>query len=235
MELLKKRILQDGKCFEGGILKVDSFINHQMDPILMKSIGVEFVRRFANKDFNKVMTIEASGIAPAIMVGYLLELPVVFAKKKQPKTMENMISTTIRSFTKDREYNVCISRDFLKERDRVLFIDDFQNGEIEDTVDAAHSACLRNGTETAVDSAIDDDGHQHGIGRIRGGARHTDHARNQEEDPGQDAGEPAESVDQDESDLPQGAIFIGVAEQPADADDGKEDLGREHSDHDRSL
>ena len=125
MELLKKRILQDGKCFEGGILKVDSFINHQMDPLLMKSIGVEFVRRFANKDFNKVMTIEASGIAPAIMVGYLLELPVVFAKKKQPKTMENMISTTVRSFTKDREYNVCISKDFLSKEDRVLFIDDF--------------------------------------------------------------------------------------------------------------
>ena len=125
MDLLKKRILQDGKCFEGGILKVDSFINHQMDPILMKSIGVEFVRRFANKDFNKVMTIEASGIAPAIMVGYLLELPVVFAKKKQLKTMENMISTTVRSFTKDREYNVCISKDFLSKEDRVLFIDDF--------------------------------------------------------------------------------------------------------------
>ena len=125
MDLLKKRILQDGKCFEGGILKVDSFINHQMDPILMKSIGVEFVRRFANKDFNKVMTIEASGIAPAIMVGYLLELPVVFAKKKQPKTMENMISTTVRSFTKDREYYVCISKDFLSKEDRVLFIDDF--------------------------------------------------------------------------------------------------------------
>ena len=125
MDLLKKRILQDGKCFEGGILKVDSFINHQMDPILMKSIGVEFVRRFANKDFNKVMTIEASGIAPAIMVGYLVELPVVFAKKKQPKTMENMISTTVRSFTKDREYNVCISKDFLTKEDRVLFIDDF--------------------------------------------------------------------------------------------------------------
>ena len=125
MDLLKKRILQDGKCFEGGILKVDSFINHQMDPILMKSIGVEFVRRFANKDFNKVMTIEASGIAPAIMVGYLLELPVVISKKKQPKTMENMNSTTVRSFTKDREYNVCISKDFLSKEDRVLFIDDF--------------------------------------------------------------------------------------------------------------
>lgn len=125
MELLKKRILQDGKCFQGGILKVDSFINHQMDPILMKSIAVEFVRRFAHREFNKVMTIEASGIAPAIMVGYLLELPVVFAKKKQPKTMENMISTTIHSFTKDRDYSVCISHDFLKKGDKVLFVDDF--------------------------------------------------------------------------------------------------------------
>ena len=85
MDLLKKRILQDGKCFEGGILKVDSFINHQMDPILMKSIGVEFVRRFANKDFNKVMTIEASGIAPAIMVGYVLECPWSSPRKSNRK------------------------------------------------------------------------------------------------------------------------------------------------------
>lgn len=125
MELLKRRILQDGRCFPGGILKVDSFYNHQMDPILMKSIAVEFVRRFAGQDFNKVMTIEASGIAPAIMVGYLLELPVVFAKKKQPKTMENMLSTTVHSFTKDREYSVCISHNFLNPGDRILFIDDF--------------------------------------------------------------------------------------------------------------
>lgn len=125
MEVLKKRILEDGRCFPGGILKVDSFINHQMDPVLMKSIAVEFVRRFAGIRFNKVMTIEASGIAPAIMVGYLMEVPVVFAKKKRPKTMENMISTTVRSFTKDQEYEVCISRDFLTPDDRILFIDDF--------------------------------------------------------------------------------------------------------------
>ena len=75
MDLLKKRILQDGKCFEGGILKVDSFINHQMDPLLMKSIGVEFVRSFANKDFNKVMTIEARDVykrqALSVIVGQL--------------------------------------------------------------------------------------------------------------------------------------------------------------------
>lgn len=67
MKALKERILRDGKCFEGGILKVDNFINHQMDPILMKSIAVEFVRRFASTNINKVMTIEASGIAPAII------------------------------------------------------------------------------------------------------------------------------------------------------------------------
>ena len=121
MKALKERILQDGKCFEGGILKVDNFINHQMDPILMKSMAVEFVRRFASTKINKVLTIEA----PAIMVGYLLELPVVFAKKKKPSTMENMLTTTVYSFTKDRSYDVCVSRDYLCEGDKVLFIDDF--------------------------------------------------------------------------------------------------------------
>ena len=125
MKLLKERILQDGKCFEGGILKVDSFINHQMDPTLMKAMAVEFVRRFASERFNKVMTIEASGIAPAIMVGFLLDLPVIFAKKKKPKTMEHMLSARVFSFTKEREYDICLSRDFLTPGDRVLFIDDF--------------------------------------------------------------------------------------------------------------
>jgi len=108
MKALKDRIIRDGKCFEGGILKVDNFINHQMDPILMKSMAVEFVRRFASTKINKILTIEASGIAPAIMVGYLLELPVVFAKKKKPSTMENMLTTTVYSFTKDRTYDVCV-------------------------------------------------------------------------------------------------------------------------------
>lgn len=125
MKALKERILRDGRCFEGGILKVDNFINHQMDPILMKSMAVEFVRRFASTEINKVLTIEASGIAPAIMVGYLLELPVVFAKKKKPSTMENMLTTSVYSFTKDRTYEVCVSTDYLHAGDKVLFIDDF--------------------------------------------------------------------------------------------------------------
>ena len=125
MKTLIDRIKKEGKCYPGGILKVDKFINHQMDPILMKSMAVEFVRRFASTKINKVLTVEASGIAPAIMVGYLLELPVVFAKKKKPSTMDNMLITTVYSFTKNNNYDVCVSRDYLQPGDKVLFIDDF--------------------------------------------------------------------------------------------------------------
>lgn len=117
--------MEDGKCFPGGILKVDSFINHQMDPMLMKSMAEEFARRFASTEITKIITIEASGIAPAIMLGYILQLPVVFVKKKTPKTMENMLTSHVYSFTKDRVYDVCLSSDFLSSKDKVLFIDDF--------------------------------------------------------------------------------------------------------------
>lgn len=122
---LVQRIKQDGKCLEGGILKVDSFINHQIDPTLLQSMSIEFVRRFANKDINKILTIEASGIAPAVMVGFLLNVPVVFAKKKKPSTMDNMLVTEVFSFTKNKSYTVCVSKDYLHEGDKVLFIDDF--------------------------------------------------------------------------------------------------------------
>lgn len=125
MELLKQRNLQDGRCYPGGILKVDSFINHQMDPMLLYKVAEEFINRFKGEHINKIVTIEASGIAPAIMVGYILQLPVVFVKKKQPKTMENMLSTVVHSFTKDRDYTVCISNNFLTADDHILFIDDF--------------------------------------------------------------------------------------------------------------
>lgn len=125
MKVLKDRILKDGKCYPGGILKVDKFINHQMDPNLMKDIAVEFIRRFANTKVNKILTIEASGIAPAIMMGFLMNLPVVFAKKKKPSTMDDMLCTKVTSFTKQRDYDVIISREYLTKDDHVLFIDDF--------------------------------------------------------------------------------------------------------------
>ena len=125
MKQLKERILNDGKCFPGGILKVDNFINHQMDPVLMREMAKELVKRFSNHQINKVITIEASGIAPAIMVGALLDVPVLFAKKKVPSTMENMLVTEVFSFTKGRSYTVCVSGDYLSKNDKVLFIDDF--------------------------------------------------------------------------------------------------------------
>lgn len=104
---------------------MDSFINHQMDPMLLYKVAEEFINRFKGEPINKIVTIEASGIAPAIMVGYILQLPVVFVKKKKPKTMENMLSTVVHSFTKDRDYTVCISNNFLTSDDYILFIDDF--------------------------------------------------------------------------------------------------------------
>ena len=91
--LLKDRILSEGKCLDGGILKVDGFINHQMDPDLMMAIGKEFAERFKDSDYNKIVTIEASGIAPAIAMGIATHRPVVFVKKKKPSTMQNMLST----------------------------------------------------------------------------------------------------------------------------------------------
>lgn len=125
MKQLKERILSDGRCFPGGILKVDNFINHQMDPALMREMALELVRRFSGHKINKVITIEASGIAPAILVGFYLNVPVLFAKKKAPSTMENMLVTQVYSFTKNRTYSVCVSSDYLTKDDRVLFIDDF--------------------------------------------------------------------------------------------------------------
>ncbi len=125
MKQLKERILSDGKCFAGGILKVDNFINHQMDPVLMREMAMEIVNRFSSHNINKILTVEASGIAPAIMVGYFLNVPVVFAKKKVPSTMENMLTTEVYSFTKQKSYSVCVSGDYLGKDDRILFVDDF--------------------------------------------------------------------------------------------------------------
>lgn len=125
MELLKQRILKDGKCLEGGILKVDGFINHQIDTVLMTEIAKEFARRFSGEKFDKIITIEASGIAPAVLLGSQLGLPVVFAKKKRPSTMENMLLTSVFSFTKQRSYDVCVCGDFISKGERLLFIDDF--------------------------------------------------------------------------------------------------------------
>lgn len=125
LDILNDRILKDGKCLEGGILKVDMFVNHLIDPLLMQQIAVEFIRRFSDVKANKILTVEASGIAPALMLGFLLGVPVVYAKKKAPSTMGDNYKTIVRSFTKQREYAMVISKEYLTADDHVLFIDDF--------------------------------------------------------------------------------------------------------------
>lgn len=125
MEKLHRRIMEDGRSLPGGILKVDSFLNHQLDPNLMMEVAREFARRLEGRNVNKIVTIEASGIAPAIMLGYIMQLPVVFVKKKVPKTMDSFLMAEVHSFTKDRWYTVCISSDFLTPDDHIVFIDDF--------------------------------------------------------------------------------------------------------------
>lgn len=125
MDLLKNRILKDGKVVSGNILKVDSFLNHQIDGELIKEIGFEFKRRFEGENITKVLTIEASGIAIAVMVSMALGVPMVFAKKKVPSTMGDYYTTKVFSFTKNVTYDICVSKEFLNEGDNVLVVDDF--------------------------------------------------------------------------------------------------------------
>ena len=126
MEELEQRILKEGLAkAEGGVVLVSSFLNHQLDPQLMMHCAEEFARLFNNQGINKIVTIESSGIAPAIMTGYLMNLPVVFIKKKKPKTVDESWNSWVWSFTRGDETTVCIDRRFLTEKDRILFIDDF--------------------------------------------------------------------------------------------------------------
>ena len=125
MKELEDRILKDGRCLPGGILKVDNFINHQMDSWLMFQCAAEFMRLFADREIDKILTIEASGIAPAVLAGYLLRVPVVFAKKAVPKTMDAAYVTKVHSFTKQREYTVFVSKEYLNAGEHILVIDDF--------------------------------------------------------------------------------------------------------------
>ena len=126
MELLEQRILRDGKLLPGGILKVDGFLNHQMDPLLLREMAREWARLFADAGVNKVLTIEASGIAMAILVGLELSCPVVFAKKSKTKNLSGEVySTEVPSFTHGNTNTVIVSKSYLGPEDRVLLIDDF--------------------------------------------------------------------------------------------------------------
>ena len=126
MELLKKRILSDGVVKPGNILKVDSFLNHQMDIALINEIGKEFRRIFSDSPVTKILTIEASGIGIACITAQYFNVPVVFAKKAQSINLDgDMYTTQVQSFTHKKVYDVILAKRFLSPEDHVLLIDDF--------------------------------------------------------------------------------------------------------------
>lgn len=126
MELLKERIRKDGAVKDGNVLKVDAFLNHQMDIELFGQIGQEFLRIFANDQITKILTIESSGIGVACIVAQYFKVPVVFAKKSRTKNIDGDVYTSrVESFTHGQVYDIIVSKRFLTSEDRVLVIDDF--------------------------------------------------------------------------------------------------------------
>ncbi|MCI9670631.1 MAG: xanthine phosphoribosyltransferase [Lawsonibacter sp.] len=158
MELLKERIRRDGTVKGTDVLKVDSFLNHQMDVALFEAMGREFLRRFADCGVNKILTIEASGIGIACVTAQSFHCPVVFAKKSQTKNIAGEVySTRVESFTHGRVYDVIVSKKFLGPEDNVLIIDDFlANGAaLEGLIDLVNQAGARlAGAGVAIEKAF---------------------------------------------------------------------------------
>ena len=126
MEALKQKIRQEGIVLSEQVLKVDAFLNHQIDPKLMQQIGHEFAVRFRDQNITKIVTIEASGIAPAVMAGLELGVPVIFARKYQSLTLkDDLLTSKVYSFTKQTESTIAVSAKHLTADDHVLVIDDF--------------------------------------------------------------------------------------------------------------
>lgn len=131
MKLLEERILQEGIASSSEVLKVDSFLNHQVDPVLMEAIGQEFASYYKDKGITKIATIESSGIAPAVFTAKAMGLPLIIFKKQPSKILNSDLNQTIvTSFTKETSYELTVSKRFITDKDHVLIIDDFlANGE----------------------------------------------------------------------------------------------------------
>ncbi len=126
MRFLEERILKDGKVFPGNILKVDSFLNHQIDPAVIREIAEAFYQRFGQENVTKILTVEASGVAIAVMTAGRFGVPMVFAKKSQTKNLSpDVYSASVDSFTHGNTSQIRVSKSFLSPEDRVLIVDDF--------------------------------------------------------------------------------------------------------------
>jgi xanthine phosphoribosyltransferase len=126
VQLLKERILKEGRILEGNILKVDSFLNHKIDVELLNEIGKEFKKRFHDKNITKILTIEASGIAIAVIAAQYFNVPVVFAKKTESKNLDKEVyEGSVYSYTKAKQYKIRVSKKYISKEDNILIIDDF--------------------------------------------------------------------------------------------------------------
>ena len=166
MQLLKDRIRKDGKIKSGEVLKVDSFLNHQMDIKLFEEIGKEFKRRFSDASINKILTIEASGIGIACIVAQYFDVPVVFAKKSKTKNIAGDVYTTkVESFTHGKVYDIMVAKEFLGAGDKVLLIDDFlANGK---ALEGLAAVVKDSGAELVGAGIVIEKGFQPGGDRLR--------------------------------------------------------------------
>ncbi|HYF83598.1 MAG TPA: xanthine phosphoribosyltransferase [Clostridia bacterium] len=145
MQLLREKILKEGRKLEGNILKVDSFLNHQIDIELLNEIGKEFKKRFQDENVTKILTLEASGIAIAVIAAQYFNVPVVFAKKTESKNLDKEVyEGSVYSYTKAQHYKIRVSKRYISKDDNILIIDDFlANGQailgLKEIVDAANA------------------------------------------------------------------------------------------------
>lgn len=166
MELLKRKIVEEGEVYEGNILKVDCFLNHQIDIPFMKEIGKEFHRLYKDADINKILTIEASGIAIGSMVAQEFGCPLVFAKKNKTKNIAGDVYVTpVESFTHGTTYNVMVSKRFLGKGDKVLIVDDFLA--VGNALRGLIQMVKESGAELVGCGTVIEKGYQHGGDEIR--------------------------------------------------------------------
>ena len=167
MDSLKQKIIEEGEVYEGNILKVDCFLNHQIDIPFMREIGREFHRLYKNDNVNKILTIESSGIAIGSLVAQEFECPLVFAKKNKTKNIAgDVYETPVESFTHGTTYNVMVSKRFIGKGDRVLIIDDFLA--IGNALKGLIKIVNDSGAELVGCGTVIEKGYQHGGDELRG-------------------------------------------------------------------
>ncbi|WP_055078151.1 xanthine phosphoribosyltransferase [Lagierella massiliensis] len=166
MNILEKRILEEGRVLPGNVLKVDSFVNHKIDPAFFMKIAEEFKSRFSDLKIDKILTVEVSGIAIAFAVGLLMDKEIIFAKKSVSKTLgDDVYKSSVYSYTKGVTYDIMVSKNYLKKGDKVLVIDDFlANGK---ALEGIYDILEQAGAQVEATGILIEKGFQNGGNRLR--------------------------------------------------------------------